>query len=66
MARKMSPCKYCSDRVVGCHGVCKDYNDWSLENKAEKKQIEETKNPLVTSSSFIGNARNRGKKYYKK
>jgi hypothetical protein len=22
------PCKDCTNRVLSCHGKCKDYNDW--------------------------------------
>lgn len=24
----ISPCKGCTDRVIGCHGKCKEYIEW--------------------------------------
>ena len=35
----ISPCKDCSDRVLGCHGTCKDYNDWALQRREELNYV---------------------------
>ena len=36
---KKSPCRYCCDRKVGCHGVCKDYMEWANEHSKQREQI---------------------------
>lgn len=36
---KQSPCRYCCDRKVGCHGICKDYIEWSNEHNKQREQI---------------------------
>ena len=28
-----APCKDCDNRNIGCHGQCKKYQDYSVENK---------------------------------
>lgn len=36
---KISPCKDCNDRYVGCHAECEDYQMWSkLRNEGTKLQ----------------------------
>lgn len=49
-----TPCRYCTDRTLGCHGVCKEYNDWALKHKDEVKQLRSTLGPVLTNSSFTG------------
>lgn len=33
------PCKNCTDRVLGCHGVCKEYEEFRAENERIRKRI---------------------------
>ena len=33
---KMSPCATCDHRTITCHGVCKEYEAWKIENDNEK------------------------------
>lgn len=36
---KMSPCKGCKDRIVGCHSNCKKYIEWRKElDKAQENK----------------------------
>ena len=37
------PCYKCSDRVVGCHSICDEYQDFLEKNRNEKKRINEEK-----------------------
>ena len=37
--KKDSPCKGCSDRNADCHGTCKEYLDWSKEEKQNLNEI---------------------------
>lgn len=39
MANKLSPCKGCEDRVVGCHSVCERYITWKAERDELKKEL---------------------------
>ncbi len=34
--RKVSPCRGCDRRLIGCHGLCPDYKEW-------KKDLEQRK-----------------------
>ena len=49
-----SPCKNCSDRVVGCHGLCKDYNDWVNKHKNELEMEKKTMPRQIYKSDFTG------------
>lgn len=41
-AKKISPCKKCKKRFVGCHSTCQKYIEWNVENeKLRKKFIED-------------------------
>ena len=33
------PCKNCTDRVLGCHGACKEYIEFKTENERIRKRI---------------------------
>ena len=49
-----SPCKNCTDRFLGCHGLCKDYNEWKLQHK-EEVAIEKRAMPhAIYKSDFCG------------
>ena len=41
--KKDSPCKGCSDRNADCHGTCKEYLDWSKEEKQKMNEIRNVK-----------------------
>lgn len=34
-----SPCKDCTDRVVGCHSDCERYKTWKDAHEAERLKI---------------------------
>lgn len=35
---KECPCRWCETRKVGCHGTCKKYKEWSIEQEKFKKE----------------------------
>lgn len=41
ISTKECPCKHCvaPKRQYGCHAVCEDYRDWSVQDKCEKDRI---------------------------
>ena len=51
-----APCRYCADRQVGCHGLCKAYNDWAKEHDIQKMRERDFKSkaPVITNRSFTG------------
>lgn len=36
------PCNGCDRRLVGCHGLCKDYQSWKEAYEAGKEKPHET------------------------
>ena len=48
------PCKHCADRVMGCHGTCKEYNDWAVKRREELKAERETMPKTIHASQFTG------------
>lgn len=34
-----NPCQDCNKRCVGCHGECKDYQDWLKEHLKAKREF---------------------------
>lgn len=38
-----SPCRYCQERVVGCHSSCQKYKDYSAENSRLKEEEKKRK-----------------------
>lgn len=48
------PCKNCADRVIGCHGLCKTYNDWVLLHQHEVDMEKLTMPPIINRSQFVG------------
>lgn len=40
---KISCCYNCSERSIGCHGMCKDYMEEVNKNEKLKKEINEKK-----------------------
>lgn len=55
-ARPQSPCRYCSDRVLGCHGTCVEYNKYTIENKERNEAIRKSlmEQNLIRESDFTG------------
>lgn len=49
-----APCKNCADRAVGCHGLCKDYNDWVNKHKHELEMEKQTMPWKIHKSDFSG------------
>lgn len=46
------PCRSCADRVLGCHGVCKDYLKAKEEDHKRKKALKESLPPRIKPSHF--------------
>lgn len=40
---KINCCKYCTEREVGCHAICKKYQDQRKENELLKQRIKASK-----------------------
>ena len=38
-----SPCMFCKKRAIGCHTGCEEYENWKLEFKEAKENIEKDK-----------------------
>ena len=58
---RMAPCRYCCDRVLGCHGMCKDYIEWSQERKEEAKWEKDARD-TIHLSDFTGTSPKPGTK----
>ena len=56
-----SPCKHCSDRQTGCHGLCKSYNDWALKHKEEMAGERATMPKRLHGYDFTGTSPKPGK-----
>ena len=56
-----APCRYCADRVVGCHGICKKYADWVEKEHAVTEQIMKTKESDTAKKSCEINGMKRRK-----
>lgn len=33
-----SPCKGCDERIIGCHGKCEKYKNFSIKNEIMKRR----------------------------
>ena len=49
-----SPCHHCVDRAIGCHGICKQYNDWAILHKEELAHEKSMMTRPVFGSDFSG------------
>ena len=49
-----TPCKNCADRVVGCHGLCKDYNEWAIKHREEMAKERATMPVTIRKADFSG------------
>lgn len=54
MGMRPAPCKFCFDRPLGCHGLCKDYNDWVLERNEYLKCEKATMPKPIYKGDFVG------------
>ena len=48
----IGPCKNCADRSVGCHGICKTYNDYVVKNEKAKKWLKEQNDRSFSADHF--------------
>lgn len=48
---RVSPCKGCEEREVGCHTHCTGYKKWKGENDAERKYQRDAIDGLVREIS---------------
>lgn len=51
--RPNAPCRYCSDRVVGCHGVCTKYADWVEKEHAVSEKIRKTQESEIAETACV-------------
>lgn len=51
-----SPCQHCADKRMGCHGVCKDYNDYVVQNKKEKEWLKQKNSTTISECNFVDQA----------
>lgn len=49
-----APCKNCADRAVGCHGLCKAYNDWAHKYRHELEMEKKTMPRQIRKLDFTG------------
>lgn len=56
-----SPCYKCVEKIIGCHGACTKYIEWSEERTAIRKKIQEEKRKEndILSEPFIAVKRSR-------
>ena len=40
---KLSPCKGCTERYAGCHGICERYTEWKAAHDKLREDINKTK-----------------------
>ena len=60
--RDSSPCRHCADRAIGCHGVCKDYNDWKIDLQKKTKEEREHMPHVIRGCDFTGTSPKPGTK----
>ena len=55
-----TPCKDCSDRQIGCHGICERYKSWNADHIEQNRKIrtEREKDNLYRSYVAETSARN--------
>lgn len=46
---KISPCKDCGKRVIGCHAKFQDYIGWKAEQQEDMKRRKETLDDMDTT-----------------
>lgn len=56
------PCRYCKDRNVNCHAICKKYKQWSKENERLRKIIHKRLNSERLHEEDLINKRLRRKR----
>lgn len=55
-SKPQAPCRNCSDRVLGCHGTCIQYNDYVIANKKHNEDIRKSlmQANIIKASDFSG------------
>ena len=53
------PCRYCADRVVGCHGKCMKYMEWNAKRKKKADAIRKQKESERAEDEYIHQAAKR-------
>ena len=49
------PCKGCLDRKLGCHGFCRAFEDWKIEETARKEWLAEQNGVINTEPRWKRN-----------
>lgn len=57
-----APCQDCTHREVGCHGKCKNYNEWNEEHIRKKKEESKQRRYGQLAASYVSSAVRRMKK----
>ena len=65
-APKQSPCKDCTDRVLGCHGKCEKYQAYHKANVKRCKGMSETARVLCDNEIHRRKVRNYYEYYRRK
>lgn len=70
MKNKKGPCYGCTRRTITCHGVCREYQDWTQEREAINADLRKKKGECYISKESMKkhwrNLRTQNRKYVKK
>lgn len=66
-----SPCKGCTNRIVGCHSTCRDYNEYKVNHEWELELIRREKQKELIANDYIAYrneyySKRRGRKSFEK
>lgn len=63
-----SPCRDCSDRVVGCHDTCGQYADFKAKIAEEKEAVKAAYEPIRKTNDYVVKEamKNKARARYKK
>ena len=53
------PCRHCADRVIGCHGNCMKYMQWSAKRQKATENIRKQKESEREAGEYIHQAAKR-------
>lgn len=68
MANKIFPCKGCTNRAVGCHTYCEDYNKAkaNYEKEKEEERVQKDIDNFLIESTLKRTDYYKSQKIYKK
>lgn len=62
----LCPCKGCTDRSIGCHSTCVEYNAWVKQHTEMMNDLKRLSKNVVHSHDFLGTSPPPGKHIKKK